>query len=659
MLKEELQLLDIQQIYNILSVWGIKTNPVTKPATIKLFLQVVVNEFHIKTTLERLTPLQVEILALLLKSKGSLTLGEFSRKLKIPIINIEQELAVMKHLMFVIHKKNRERLTANLDKYYLIAEIQPFLSKNVNQSGKFFQLSIRRGVSTIKYKNLSSGYQKILGKDLTTQEAAVKAIEKDTLKKILTKLTEQEERLLNEVFIHGGALDIYSIRTILQEQKLLQEETICKLDEFFILRDIIFIDERYIRFLVIPIELFEYLKENPLFPIEETIEHSYQKITNNELDFILNLKRTLLFISTKGLTLSQSEKIRQVDLKRHKTFMLSLDTAILPEKSQLYQLSILIPILKLFNIIILKNQHIVLNEEHAAFLEKSPFQILLELKEHMNASIENQNLLEHVIFTPNEVPFCSFEVVDLITKMLKDKEQIYVKVIFAELIQKWVLFQTTFRMKILKKVYLEKKSEVMSALFYMQLFGLIEVEHPQRLIKLSEFGKYFFQEHELSQRDQQGGLIINPDMTIVGFPDKVSLLSIHTIKKYAFFHGFDNVYNFEIKKDSLQEAILMNYPIEDFLDLLKKLTKGNSIPESVEFSINEWSKHLPIVTIEEDVVLLETTTPELTEHLVNQLRNEDVIYKILSESALIIYKLKLTRVIEVAEKLEMIVQLIR
>ena len=41
------------------------------------------------------------------------------------------------------------------------------------------------------------------------------------------------------------------------------------------------------------------------------------------------------------------------------------------------------------------------------------------------------------------------------------------------------------------------------------------------------------------------------------------------------------------------------------------------------FLINDWSKDLPIVSIEERVVLLETSDPSLTELLLGQIKGKD------------------------------------
>ena len=77
------------------------------------------------------------------------------------------------------------------------------------------------------------------------------------------------------------------------------------------------------------------------------------------------------------------------------------------------------------------------------------------------------------------------------------------------------------------------------------------------------------------------------------------------------------------------------------------------------FLINDWSKDLPIVSIEERVVLLETSDPSLTELLLGQIKGKKIVRKELSPTALIIQKNRVTEVMDIAEKLEMIVKLTR
>jgi hypothetical protein len=108
----------------------------------------------------------------------------------------------------------------------------------------------------------------------------------------------------------------------------------------------------------------------------------------------------------------------------------------------------------------------------------------------------------------------------------------------------------------------------------------------------------------------------------------------------------------------LQEGLLLGNNINEFIEFLNFVSK-NRVPQNVLFLINDWSEVLPIVNIEEGVVLLETGSSKLMESLMGQIKSKKIVKKELSDTAIIIYKNKVQEVMEVAEKLEMIVKLIR
>ena len=85
----------------------------------------------------------------------------------------------------------------------------------------------------------------------------------------------------------------------------------------------------------------------------------------------------------------------------------------------------------------------------------------------------------------------------------------------------------------------------------------------------------------------------------------------------------------------------------------------NKIPQNIIFLIAEWTDELPIVTIEEDVVLLETPTDALMQTLMGHIKNKKIILREISPKAMLIAKAKIPDVMVAAEKLEMIIKLIR
>lgn len=657
MLTEELEKLNAEQLARVAEIWAVSTKSKSKKALIALLTKTVVDDYFLKGVLEKLTPVQVQIYALMVTNRSIMTLGEISRKIKIQAINVEKELAVLKHLMLVIQRKNRERITSNLDKYIPIEEIKKLVHVQSNDKGEMFQISIKREVEKFGVNSLSSEYRKRIGAGLNTRSFASKAIKPETLKKMISSLKEGEKRLLDEAFNNGGIIDIGSTRLVLEEQKLSIEDTIRSLHSSFVLRDIYYIDERFVRVLVIPLELFEYLRVYPIFLAEVGITELNEKSLSNELDFVLNMKKLLLFISNKGLTLSQSEKIRQADMKRSETALIEMDIRLFPEKSQVHQIEILLPFLKLFDLVDLRGEDVILKEHYEEFLRADP---LDTIKEVIVKSLEasEKRMVGNEVFLPIDVPFLKQSVLEKCKSIIEEQEEIYLKVMVANMIRESVVMSPEFRIKDFKVMYLEQRSELISALFYMHSFGLLQVDYPKRLLHFSELGEHYFFENELSEENKAGALIINPDGTMIAKPEALSLSGLHLLKSFCELKEFDKVYTFQINKDSLQSGILLGNNVDRFVNFLRFVSKDR-IPQNLTFLISEWSEDLPIVTIEEGVVLLETSDAKLTQLLVGQIKGKKIIKKELSNTALIIHQNRVSEVMEVAEKLEMIVKLIR
>jgi len=276
----------------------------------------------------------------------------------------------------------------------------------------------------------------------------------------------------------------------------------------------------------------------------------------------------------------------------------------------------------------------------------------------MTAMAAEKRMVGNEVFLPIEIPFYHRTVLEKCVEIVKKNEGIYTKVLISDLIREWVILSPGFSVRNFKNLFIEHKSNILSALFYMHLFGMLMVEYPHRLIRLSELGKHYFFQRELKTEDLQGAIIINADASIVAMPEKLSLAGLHLLKSFATLKDFDRVYTFQITKESLQEGLLLGNNIDQIQDFLAHVSK-NRIPQNLSYLISEWSETLPIVTIEEDVVLLETNDARLAELLVGQLKGKKVIKKELSDTAMIIYKSKISDVMEVAEKHEMIVKLIR
>ncbi|MCB1148087.1 MAG: helicase-associated domain-containing protein, partial [Leptospiraceae bacterium] len=274
------------------------------------------------------------------------------------------------------------------------------------------------------------------------------------------------------------------------------------------------------------------------------------------------------------------------------------------------------------------------------------------------AEASEKRMVGNEVFLPIDLPFYKRPILERCISTLNETGGLYVKVLISELIREWVILSPGFRVRNFKNLYLEQRSAIVSALYYMHQFGLLRVEYPRRFITISDLGRHYFFGDPLPEENVPGAVIINPDATLIAMPDKLSLFGTHLLKSFAELKEFDRVYNFQITKDSLQDGLLLGNRVDEFLEFLQHVSK-NRIPQNLMFLISEWSEQLPIVTIEEGVVLLETSDAKLTELLVGQIKGKKIIKKELSDTAMIIYKNRVQEVMEIAEKLEMIVKLIR
>lgn len=654
MLQEELNKLETDQLKRMAEIWDITKVPSDKKGLISALIKTATDEYFLKGVLEKLTPLQVQIYSIIVESKSILTLGEISRKIKILPINIEKELAVLKHLMLVYQRKNRERITSNLDKYYPFEEIRDVVKIDTNDDGKKLIYSIEKELQKPETVVLDPKYLKLVGK---TNQLGQTAVEDETFETIIGELSEAELYILDEAFVNGGVIEINAARIIMQEKKLQAEKTLRRLDSLFVLMDTYYIDERFVRVLVIPIELFNYLKRNPVFPKVSGIKELQHRSYFNEFDFVLNIKKLLLFISNKGLTLAQSEKIKQADIKKSEESLLEMDLRVFPEKSQVHLIEIILPFLKLFNLVDIRGEDVILLESYEEFLQKKPLDIIHELMT-ITGEASEKRMVGSEVFLPIDVPFFKREILKKCVDVIEKEQGIYVKVLMAMFIRDWVVLTPEFKIRNFKNLYLENKNAIISAIFYLSLFGLLEVEYPKRFIKLSALGHYYFHESEISTEDNPGAIIVNPDASVVAMADQLSIYGLHLLKSFTVLKDFDKVYNFQITKESLQEGLLLGNNIDDFIQFIVNVSK-NRVPQNVMFLIKDWSDVLPIVNIEEGVVLLETGTAKLMESLMGQIKGKKIVKKELSDKAIIIYKNKVQEVMEIAEKLEMIVKLIR
>jgi len=653
-LQLELDKLDINALKKVAQAWNIQKLGKDKKAIIKCIILGMQDEFYLKGILEKLSSTQVFIYTSILKSKSSiLTLGEISRKISLPPVNTEMELGVLKRYFLVYQRKNRERLTNNMDKYYFYPETGNNVRLETNEKKEKFKQSL-----PVLLKNdtesLALWKKTLKAKDSNPESFA----ENENLQKMIDTLSEVEKGLLLECFFQGGILEIAKSRDFITTRKGNAENIIRKMHSFNVLVDDYYIDERFIRLLILPHELFYYLQENPILPVHKKTTKKRQEMrVVNDLDFFLNIKKMISYISRKGLNLAKSGKIKQIDLKETENRLLRPDIGLFIEKSQIYQIELLLPVMRLLDIVRVKRDDVVLRNDYDDILNMDIFELMDIVIKEMSGARDRRVRYEDV-FEPLYVPFFQKEIFDECVQYIQKSGRVMYFVVLASMIREKMILSKKFSIKNFQQELTELNREITSSLFFLQLLGLIQVEYPDRWIEISDLGQHYLKGKSLDRINEKGGLILNPDLSLIAIPEKLSLRGLHILKSFAELKTFDNVYTFQITRESFQAGLLLKNKPEEFITLLQETSK-NELSQNLLFSIDDWSRSLPLITITDECVVVQTQDQNHMELLLGQISGKKIVMDRISPTTILIDQDKIYETIFYAEKLNLIVSLIR
>ncbi len=652
-LELELEKLDIAGLKRIAQLWNIQKIGKDRKATIKNIIACMKDEFYLKGVLEKLSATQVTIYTSILKSRSSiLTLGEIARRISMPPVNAEMELAVLKRYFLVYQRKNRERLTNNLDKYYYYQESGSGVRMDTNEKGQKFKLTLGKALQA--RSPLPAEWKKALGSKPNLTHAA----QAEPVGKVIAGLSDLERDVMLECFLQGGILEISRARELVTARKGKWEELVRHMNGLGLLLDEYYIDERFVRLLIMPVEIFGHLQEHPILPVQKRgTRRRQEKKTVNDLDFFLNIKKMIVYISRKGLNLAKSGKIKQVDLKETENKLLRPDIGLFIEKSQIYQIELLLPVMRLLDIVRVKRDDVVLRNQYEKILDMDAFD-LMELVIKEMADARNRRVHYEDVFEPLYVPFYLKGIFDECVEYISRRKRVMYFVIMATMIREKLVMAKAFRVKNFQQELGDLRREITSSLFYMQLLGLAACEYPDRWVEISDLGLNYLKGHALSREDHKGGVIINPDMSMIAIPEKLSLKGLYTLKSFAEVKSFDNVYTFQITRESFQEGILLKSDAALFVQLLQKVSR-NELSQNLLFSIEDWSRTLPLVTITDECVVVQTKDPVHMELLLGQISGKRIVLEKISPTTILIDADKIFETIGFAEKLNLIVKLIR
>ncbi|MCC5813242.1 MAG: helicase-associated domain-containing protein [Leptospira sp.] len=658
-LYQELEKLDMAELKKTAQLWNLsKVSAKDKKTAVGALLEAFTDEFYLKGVLEKLSIMQVTILTNILKNKNVMTLGEISRKVNVPPINVEMELNVLRKYFFLYQRKNRERLTNNLDKYHFYEEIASIVTADVNHKGEKFRIVLEKDLAKQPATYFPKEWLDAQGVKKADASFLKNALTAEGIQKTLDSLDDFHRDVMHQIYTHGGIIEIDTIRNYIITQRGKFETTIPHLTNLHLIRDIYFVEDKFIRLAVIPKEILEHIQTNPILPpTKKTTKQRTEKLASNQLDFYLNVKKMISYISRKGLNLAKSGKIKQADHKRTETDLLNPDIDIFPEKSQVYQIELILPILKLMNYVDIKNENVILVGDIDEFQTRDIFEIMRSVIHEVNEA-RSRRLNPPEVFQATEVPFYDKPILDKIVKLIMNYGTINVHVIFSNIIREHLIFAPGFRIKTFEEDLADLRKEIQSAVFYLHLFGLIEVEYPNRHLKLADLGRFYFNQDELPNTTEKGGITINPDMSIIAFPDRVSITGINLLKAFAELKDYDRVYTFHLTKDSFQAGILLGFSAHEFINFLREFNKGE-LAQNLLFLLEDWGSKLPIVTVTEDSVLVRTADPLVMEQLMGQIKGKKFVLEEISSTGIIIDKNRVMEVIAIAERLNLIIRLNR
>ena len=669
-LKIELSKLELPGLKRLATLWSSQSTTrsprsiigMGKAKTIRQLLEAMQSIFHIRGVLEKLSATQTRLYMKMLDAQPEiLTLGQLSKFISMPVKNTEMELNVLKKYSLIFQRKNRERLTNNLDKCYPHLEISQYIKIDPKEQIWPLQYSLAE-LETGNDTGLETGNDignnaKDNAKDNRTKKEPL-SISHQSIVARLKKTTEVEKELLCECLDHGGTLEINNLRHFFQLKNMLWEKSTIHLLDLGLLIDQHFFLGKLIRFLIIPEEVYACLEKDPfllLRSVKKNRSVSNNRHICNDLDFYLNIKKLLLYICKRELGLAQSGKIKQIDFRETERILIAANINLFVEKSQIHQIELLLPIMSLLKMVRVKGEQIVLKQEFDQMIRIPCMELLQKICDLLRQKSVASNKAEQV-FRPQYMDLPSWAFMKECMDYLSERGEALLFMLTSVLIKRHLVKQQYTDFNDLQNTYIELQKEFKAALFYLQLFGFIYIQFPERILKISQLGAHVFYDQPLEDRVEEGGIILNSDLTLLAIPEKLSIHSLTLLKAFAKLESFEDVYSFTLSKESFQEGLLLQESKDAFIDLLQKGSR-QEISQSLTFEMDEWSAILPIVRITDDCVLVQTKKEEDMQLLLNNIRTREILIEILSDKAISIQPQKIGQLIQHCEKLNLIVKL--
>lgn len=629
---KELEWLNDKEFQQLIDFWGLEEHrDKSRDEILDLVIERSQNDYLLRNSLENLTKIELKILLYVAGCEEGSNLGDVSKKLFIPPQTLEVELQNLRQNGFLYLRRNRERLTNIRDKYYLFDH---FVSK--------LNIPIREERENYLFQDAMSLFDEDIGSSFYTQEF---------LSALNEELAESTRDVLELTFANGGAIPIKKFKSICKENS---ENTLNALYEKRLGKEVVFFDEEFFRFFVMPTEMvdawgrFNYL-----------VERGYgAQLESTGFDFALNLKKTLFFIQSKGAVLTQAMRLKLADSRRLSQNLISERLDPVSPVKLIDQLEFIFPLLRMMELLEVKDYRLNLTNKFQEFIEKPPTQILTEIIEIIKEKGDKVSFYEE-IFQPEDITFFSQEDFDLVVKLLSHEDSRGLTWLTAQYIQENVYRSPDYPMASFARQVQNFSRRFVNTVFYLFLFGLVSYERKENDIYLtiSKIGDHYFNEtlEEMEHDYYSSCLFFNPDLSIIVDKNLASEMVLYIMKAFTKIEDENQVLTLSLNRETFQEGVMIGFPPTVFTDTILNCFR-TPLPQNVEYFLQEWSKNIQIASIMRKTVI-KVEDKEVLDNLIQQPKLKGVFEDRLGDQAAVVAEGQEQNLITAAEKLNIIIKL--
>ncbi len=159
-----------------------------------------------------------------------------------------------------------------------------------------------------------------------------------------------------------------------------------------------------------------------------------------------------------------------------------------------------------------------------------------------------------------------------------------------------------FSYNILKDQNLNHENIISSLDFLFQI-GLLK--RNQNDYSLSFLGERLInndQDIDKSKVPECGGIVVNSDYSLLVYPDRLSEYHSFLVELFACRKNDGVVWEYSIKKDTIQRGVYLGFSHEEFINCLKD-NSVRGVPDSIIYNINSWTQKLKKVFVKQITVL--------------------------------------------------------